>query len=444
MKRGVNSQRWRAAWRCAAGCALAVLGAAAFAADYEAAGPVQASRYLSAGQLQGPEWKVAPQAINDGVFNNYTVESRFGKFPARGSTALGRRVKEVEALAELEKVSKSDVFVDALKASALAPVQVVQSFTDQPVETVKGIGGGVKRMFGKTKFQAQEYSHDAKEAAGKVTNGDAEGSDGDSASKTQKAKEAASAYAKKYLGTSAAERKWYAQLGVDPYTDNEPLKKAVKDISRVEAAGKFGMRFVGLPSVPGARELGKVMDMVWKTDPWELRKRNREILLGAGLTEDQARAFEDNAALSPTLQTMLIEALVQLQGVRGRNLVVARATETEDEDSARVLVTSTALLTRLHKQSPLTEILGGATLPVARTRDGRLVAVAPLEAVFWTDEVAEVARGFAGLYAGEKATSHELRIVGEASPRVKSELEALGWKTIDRWQVAAREDKTAS
>ena len=93
MKRDVIPQQWRTARRCAAGCVLAALAATAFAADYEAAGPVPASRYIPAGQLQGPEWKVAPQAINDGVFNNYTVESRFGKFPARGSTELGRRAK---------------------------------------------------------------------------------------------------------------------------------------------------------------------------------------------------------------------------------------------------------------------------------------------------------------------------------------------------------------
>ena len=79
------------------------------------------------------------------------------------------------------------------------------------------------------------------------------------AENTQKAKEAASAYAKKYLGLSKSERRWYAELGVDPYTDNEALKKAVKEVSRVEAAASFGMRFAGLPGIPGAREIGKVV-----------------------------------------------------------------------------------------------------------------------------------------------------------------------------------------
>jgi hypothetical protein len=32
------------------------------------------------------------------------------------------------------------------------------------------------------------------------------------------------------------------------------------------------------------------LDLVWKTDPWELRARNRKLLLGSGVSEETARA----------------------------------------------------------------------------------------------------------------------------------------------------------
>mgnify|MGYP001571549392 CR=1 FL=1 len=411
---------------------------------FEDPGTFPASRDLAPAELAGAEWKVAPQATSDGLFNVYTLESRFGPLQARGRATLGIRVKEVEALAELERVSKTKVFTDAVVASAVAPVKVVASFADNPTETVKGIGSGVGRLWSKTKYQAQEMSHDAKEAASKEKGEDGEAGAAEE-SNTEKAKEASTAYAKKYLGLSGAERRWYGELGVDPYTDNVALRKAVKEVSRVEAAAKFGMRFAGLPSIPGAREIGKVMDLVWNTDPWELRQRNRKILLDAGLTEESARAFEDNQAMSPTFQTALVQSLADLDGVAGRLHVVERAIDVEDARAARLLVSSTALLVRYHRQvAPLVEILPGARLPVARAKDGPLIAVVTVDTLFWTAEVAAGVRDFVSIYAGDSAPARELWVVGEASDRFKSEAKTLGWQVLDRWQLSAPEDRQAA
>ena len=441
----MGSTRSRRAAICAL-CAAWIPCLALLAQAFETPGTFPAAKFLRPDELAGADWKVAPEATNDGLFNTYTVDSRFGSFQARGRGLLAVRVKEVEALAELERVSKSKVFVDAVKNSAMAPVNLVVSFTDKPVETVQGLGGGVKRMWSKTRFQAAEATHDAKEAVAKSdTDAKPQGAEGTKESKTDQAKEATTAYAKKYLGLSGAERRWYGQLGVDPYTDNEALKKAVKQISRIEATAGFGMRFAGLPSVPGARELGKVMDVVWKTDPVELRQRNRKLLLDAGIAAETARAFEDNAALSPTLQTALIQSLQDLAGVTGRQHLIARAIDVEDTPAARILVTSTALLARYHRQvEPLAEILPGALLPVARTKGRGLVAVAAVETAFWTRELAEGTKDFAAIYAGEPAAARDLRLVGEASERFKTEAKALGWQVSDHWQTAAPEDRLAA
>jgi hypothetical protein len=418
----------------------------ALAADpaFEDPGTFLASRYLPPAELSGAEWKVAPQATSDGAFNLYTLENRFGPLEARGRSALARRVKEVEAMAELERVSKTKVFTDAVVASAVAPVKVVASFAENPTETVKGVSGGVKRLWSKTKFQVKEVSHDARETVAEQRKSDAEGGPS-AAENTQKAKEATTAYAKKYLGLSGAERRWYAELGVDPYTDNAGLQKAVKEVSRVEAAARFGMRFAGLPSIPGVSEISKVMDLVWKTDPWELRARNRKILLDAGLSEDDARAFEDNAAMSPTLQSVLIQSLVDLQGVKGRVQIVERAIDADDADSGRMLVTSTALLVRYHQQvGPLAEILRGSRLPAAKAKSGALVATVLADAIFWTADIAEGVNGFVSSYAEVPATARELRVAGVVSDRFKSEAKARGWAVIDGWQVDAPEDRKAA
>lgn len=420
--------------------ALVAAGAAA-AAGYEAAGPVPAAEYLPAAEMSGPEWKVLPEAVNDGVFNNYTVESRFGGFEARGRSAVAVRAKEVAALAELERISKSDVFKDAVKDSALGSVRAVQSFATKPVETVKAVPAGVNRWLKKTRYQVQETYVDTKETVAEVREGgdSEEGGEGGgkSAELVDQGKKAAHAYALDYLNISGAERRWYGELGVDPYTDNQVLREVIKDYARVGGLTSFGMRFVGLPSIPGARELNKTMDLVWKTDPWELRRQNRLKLLAGGIPEETAREFEDNPYLSLTYQTALVGAFDDLSGVAGREHLVARAVAVEAREDGTALVQSILLLVRHHRgERPLAAILPGPQAPVGRTKDGALVAVAVAEAVLWTDDVAAAVRDFAELYRGEPARVRELWTPGRVSERFAAETKALGWTVHDRWQPA--------
>lgn len=421
--------------------AALVAAAAAAAAGYETAGPVPAAEYLPAAELSGPEWKVASEAVNDGVFNNYLVESRFGSFPARGRSAVAVRAKEVAALAELDRISKSDVFKDAVKDSAMGSVRAVQSFATQPVETIKAVPAGVNRWLKKTRYQVQETYADTKETVAEVRDGDGEGGDGEGGKKAElvdEGKKAAHAYALDYLNISSAERRWYAELGVDPYTDNEVLREVVKEYSRVGGLTSFGMRFVGLPSIPGAREMRKTMDLVWKTDPWELRRQNREKLLAAGISEAVARDFENSPHLSLTHQVALVGAFEEMAGVEGRQHLLARALDVESREDAAALVQSILLLARHHGgDRPLAAILPGTQAPVGRARSGALVAVVVAEAVVWSEEVAAAVADFAEVYRGQPAEVRELWTTGRVSERFAAETAALGWTVRDRWQPPA-------
>ena len=403
---------------------------------FEAAGAVPAKRYLQAGQLSGPDWAVEPEARNDGLTNTYTLTSRFGSWEARGRLQVGSRIREIQALAELEKVSKTDVFKDAVKKSATAPLELATNVATKPVETVKGIPAGASRWLKRTSFQVKETYHDTKEVVKKETGEGGSGEEGDAGTQ-EKMKKQASSYALEQLKISGAERRWYKDLGVDPYTDNEVLRKAIKSVARVEGLTSFGMRFSGLPSIPGAREMRKTMDLVWDTDPWDLRLRNRKILEAAGLSEETIRAFEDNPSLSLSVQTVFLDMLTALEGVKGRAHLIERALAVESRDDAQTLVASTGLLLRLHRSgTPLREILAGTRLPVARTTQGDLVGTFQTDAIFWTEEVAEAAQNMAGIYAGETAGSRKLYVAGDVSSRTKTEVGKLGWGIVDRWQIA--------
>lgn len=424
------------------------------AGAFESAGKVPAARYLPADSLAGPEWKVAPEADNDGAFNTYLVQSRFGEFEARGGARVKVRAKEVAALVQLEQVSKSDVFVDAVKASALGSVETVMQFAQKPRETIKAVPDAVGRWFKKTKFMVSETYSDAKDAKAEhdeskaereaaEARGDEEAAAAAKAARRAETQSQAKDLAKKealdYLKISGAERRWYAELGVDPYTDNQVLREVVKSYSRVEGLTRFGMKFVGLPGIPGAREMREVMNLVWQTDPWELRLQNRKKLMAAGLAEETAREFEDNPYLSLTEQTGLLAALDQMAGVRGRQHLIARAIDLESKEAGQMLFQSALLLAAHHRgERPLAEVLPGSRLPVARTADGRLVAALSADAVFWTDAVAGAAEEFVDAYRREQAATRELWIVGQTSDRFRSGMKERGWQVIDRWAVAER------
>lgn len=446
---------------------LTAAPAADGARRYETPGEIRAVDYLPAELMRGPNWAVFDDAENDGFNNIYRVGSRFGVWKARRETQVTERIREIEALAELERVSNTEVFLDAVKNSVTSPLRLVQDAADQPVETLKGIPRGVARWFKRTSFRVRETYHDVSEEVGELREDVAEwreerraerdaetetGEVGEAdqeqpgrwAERRQDVKEFVHDEALDYLRISSAERRWYHELGVDPYTDNLVLRRAIKSVARVEGLTYFGMRFIGLPSFPGQSELRKTMDIVWTTDPIDLLRANRKRMLAAGLTTETARAFEDSA-LSLTQQTAFLDALDRLRGVDGRQHLFTRALRSANRHEAESLTLTTVLLAEMHREDgALDAILIGAALPVARTRSGDLVGVLVASAVFWTDNVADALRSFASIYARERAGARRLYVTGTTSDRFDTEVAKRGWTVVDRWPEDQSEDRIAS
>ena len=96
-----HASRW-------AGVGLAVCllsGAAAMATTaYESPPTLLASELAKGAQLNGPHYRVDEQVATDGFLTRFTVHSDFGDFAAVGPGMLDVRVREVGALAELQKV----------------------------------------------------------------------------------------------------------------------------------------------------------------------------------------------------------------------------------------------------------------------------------------------------------------------------------------------------
>ena len=427
------------------------------AQEFETPPQLAASEVLPAEMQRGESFVVQEQVRNDGFMNHYVVDSDYGQFEAYGNPALAKLIQEIGALDQLEEVSKSEVFRDSVKKSATGQVEAVKEFADKPVETVKGVPGGLKRSFKKYKRDAGEGYDAAKEVTG-IGNSEDEDEpesgeeelDGESDTDSQEAKElagktsdAAEAYAKKWFGVGRAERQWHEKMGTDPYTTNQVLKKRIKELSKVAAATSTGMRFVPIPRIPGASELHALNQVVWSVDPRELRDQNIKRLVEAGVDEELIEQFMNNPWFSPAAQTILLTALLEMEGVGGRRVLLEIASSTESAEEGQFDLGNIMFLGAYHRSiKPLDRLLPGR-VAVAITKDGDMLKVVSVDYAIWQQDLAGAITTFIEAVADQPATSREIWLRGNASPRFQQEVSSRGWIVHEAVELDPRDRKQA-
>jgi len=402
-----------------------LLATAILAADFEAPPPEAASASLSPELAVGPNFKVSEPVESDGLMHHYVVDSRFGDFPAYGQEALKVRVREVAALTQIAKSNDVEVAGKAVVRGVKDQVKTVEKVVTNPVGTITGIPRGISHLFSGYKEQANEVSDNVKDQVG---SGSSTSTKVSNVAKTAKAD--ATHYTDRYLGISAAERRYYQQLGVDPYTNNGVLRKAINHLAKVEAAVNLGMHFVGVPGVPYLGDVRRAMDAIYNEDPAVLRARQRTVLAGYGLSAAEIKRYQNTLLLSPTRQSILAEVAKSLDGVAGRDELFRHAMSVTSEEEVEVFLQSALLLARVHAHTPVARVLAGLRLPTAQTADGRILVVGSFDAVYWTEAVAVYETELHAAVA-PSPKGLELWLSGAVSPRARTELTSRGWEVHD-------------
>jgi hypothetical protein len=404
---------------------------AAAAGDLEVPPDQSPGALLTAAEVSGDGFHVQDPVHSDGLMPHYVIESSYGEFAAYGHNALVGRLREVAALRTLEKTSDADVVMKSVGRGIHEDVSAFGKVAKNPVGTIVGIPRGISHLLGGYRAEAQEV----KQKAGDAVNGSGPQSSGNVAARTTKQTEAlAKQYADRYLGLSAAERRWYEKLGVDPYTNNEVLRRAVTRLSKIDAATSLGMRFAPV-GIPFAGEVRRAVDAIYSESPAVLRKRRHDALLAFGLSPEEVKQFENTLLLNPTRQTLLVNAVTALNGVEGRAELLRHAASVTTEDEIGVFLQSTGLLVQAHAHHPVTRILAGLRLPTAQLADGRVAVFGAFDAVYWTDDIAadeKVLREF----AAPGAAGLDVWVGGSVSPRALAELQKRGWTVHDHADAA--------
>lgn len=403
---------------------------------YETPPVQQAAAVLPAQWLNNDLYTIDDTVMNDGYLNYYRIRSEYGDFDAASTLMLRVRFREIEALAKLDEISKTAVFVNAAADAGVGQLRTIRQFATHPIHTVVGIPAGIGRMFARYKRQASDGLDTAKE----LVAGDDESTAGDEAADDDSAvdvvSDTATVVAEGYFGVSRAERNWHREFGTDPYSSNPVLRKAIKSVAWADRLGRFGIKSVGIPKIPGVDILGDVNEAVWSKDPYELQDLNRARLRDAGADEPLIERFFKQTTLSPTQQTLLIAAIADLEGASGRAGIVMQSLNALSETEARFFVQSTVMLAWYHRNhSPLAEISTQLTVPVGIRPAGGFTAVLAADHMYWNETIAKAVGQRMASLDNPADRLHELWTTGRVSARCREELTSLGWEIFENLTI---------
>jgi hypothetical protein len=362
--------------------------------------------------LVGDGYKIDTLVANDGYSNTYTLNTDWGEVQAISDYRLRARVQEVEALLALDSMSRAGVFGNAMKAGVLAPIEGAVALVTSPIETTTGAIKGIGRWFGNV---ARSITSDDPYQEG-----------------------ALSAAA----GWAATKRAFAVELGVDPYTDWEPLQQALVSVGRAAFAGGITAEVAkGAATKDTKLQTPVVLLSMTKTmnqqlidnPPALLAEINQKKLLDMGIDKEVVTGFSHNYNYTPYEKLLLVEALNRMSGAAGREIFLAQATAAPDKVVARYFQQRAEMMANYHTEVVETDIVEGANVPLQKTRDGHLIGAFPIDYLAWTADAATIA-GAATEYVArsDEAGSAEFWFEGSVSQMARHKLEASGWTVKER------------
>jgi hypothetical protein len=378
--------------------------------DFETFTPRPSSEAAPADLLSGLHYKVAPTVQTVGYLNNFLVSSDYGVFRAPSDTMLRRLVREIHALAELQKVTRSDAYMEALKQSAMGSVRGVKAFANDPVGTVKAVPTAVFNVFSRA------------------------GQGIKSATSGQKTAQEDSAAAQ-LLQMSSYKRDYARQLGVDPYSSNPVLQKQLESVAWAAAVGNLSVSAVTMASgstaiqaASYARNLDQARAAVVADPPSELTLRNRKAMDQMGINPSLQQRFLGQKQYSPRAKTILVAALAAMPSTTGKAGVIEAALQAPNEVTAIFYQQLAELLNGYDERvAHITRLERFNRLVLARDAKGKAIIVAPLDWLIWDERAAAAAQKLATtLKARPGGDDVQLWITGTASPRFKEKAQTLG------------------
>jgi hypothetical protein len=108
--------------------------------------------------LSGPLYKVDDEVPTDGLMGHFTLTSELGTFVVVGRELLRIRIAELPAIQQLNNMSKSQVFLEALARATAKPIESAAAIITHPVQTVENLPAGISRLFNRIELGAKKIT----------------------------------------------------------------------------------------------------------------------------------------------------------------------------------------------------------------------------------------------------------------------------------------------
>lgn len=391
---------------------------------YDTPQPLAADQILPAEVLEGPHHRVVSPVATDGFLFFFEIESDFGNFSAEGKWMLEKRIAEVNALAEIERISKSRVFLNSVADAAVdtlvSPVRLAQEIAKRPMSTITGIPKGVGNVLRRNLNEARQVAGDVRQGVSDTLSSPGE--------KTTVDRMAGGGrkVVRQYFSLNRSERNWHQKLGTDPYTRNEVLRRAIQNVAWAESLGRFGVRFASLPTIAGIGYVDKLHEAIWELDPYTLRQQNQHRLQSLGLSAEEAQLFLDHPHYIASMQTQLLASMEFLAAVDGHAAVMKAALQAESESEAWFILHSVSMLQWIDQHHlSLARLAATAGVPFARTTEGRVIVPIPIDHLLWTP-LAEALAEELETATSPGSSSIEVWITGPVSAKASAAIDRMG------------------
>ncbi len=368
---------------------------------------VQASDLLPKELLEDPGYTIAPEVAVHFHRAVYQLDTPYGPSTVYGTPKMLERIDELKAIERLEEMKKTSVYKDAVKKSAKGPLRTARGMLTAPVDTVSRVGRGIGNFFsdiGSSIISDNPYQENV---------------------------------AKTALGFATAKRQLAHELGVNPYSDYEPLQEQLNTVAWTSVGGGMTV-LAGFAAIPGTagtvmsttRTASSMKQLVRDSSVRELKNINTKKLKAMGVEDAMADAFIRNYYYNPEEATRLVGAMDSMKGVADRSEFFKRATLVDTPAEAHMMREWAELLASYHLNiEPVEGLVTVSTAPFLRRKDGSFVGIFPTDYSFWTSQTdSRIQQINEEFRAKGFKPGGELWLDGKADADFKEAVEAMGWK----------------
>ena len=371
---------------------------------YEVLPTFKASDLLPADLLKSEHHDIAEKVENDGYENRYTIVSDYGAFEAHRTDFVEERVREVYALEELSKVTRSEAFARGVAQAATSPFRALKGLVTEPVNTVAGVFQGVGALFSQ---------------AGEMVTG-SRGELEDSA-------------AKELVGFGEVKRAVAELLSIDPYTTNQLVQEGMGEVAWAGFAGGLSLAPLtaqvggaGGIALSGLQNSQTLNSLLTSQSPEALRYINRQRMAAMGVDADLTENFLLHPWLSPRHETFIVAAMMGIENAENRAALFEQALISQSEQQSIFLMRLAEASLGLHQNvTSVTRLERANRQVLLHTDDNRVICILPADHLVWGLGASIIAD-----QAMDGGKAMELWLTGSISDRARTEFSQRGWRVV--------------